>query len=550
MKKKLFNLSRPIFVWMLIFFTAYPTLIFPQASNPILELASRAAGYVPYQEPDFLTFDELKRLYENPSPEGRLKEKLERLWKTPIINNQAYIQGAKPHAPKDPRLGPYLRLASWNIEKSIHMERVIKLFTSEADFRQMVDSGSVPVESEKYKEIERQRQKLLNADIIVLQEMDIGVKRSDYLNAAAELAKALKMNYAYGPEQLEIDPVMLGIDKILLEDGQVDQEAMDYYVVDPARYKGVFGSAVLSRYPIKHVEVFQLEHQAYDWYNGEKKQTTFLEKSRRFGSKTVFKNEITREMKVGGRIYFRVDLEVPELPEGTLTIINIHLEIKCEPKGREYQISEILSYMRGIKHPVIMVGDFNSGSHDMSPTSVSREAGRAVKNPTNWLQAAVTYLSPYGLVINTTRGASNITKNFQDPTSRDIPVIAPNPVKGLFEIIENFRSDNGMAFDFRGDHERSINGDDGTLANSNQRDLKGFKTTFQVKRPVGALIGKYRLDWVFVKSYLQHPKDKNGSYRFAPHYGETLEEMNMSLTEPLSDHHPNVVDLPFEEPKI
>ena len=116
-------------------------------------------------------------------------------------------------------------------------------------------------------------------------------------------------------------------------------------------------------------------------------------------------------------------------------------------------------------------------------------------------------------------------------------------------MIQNYRFSDGGAFDFRGDSERSINGKDGALANSNERGFKGFKTTWRVQRPI-CFIGKYRLDWVFIKSILKDPYDEAGSYRFAPHFGETLEELNTSLKKPISDHHPNVVDIPLKEPDI
>jgi hypothetical protein len=297
------------------------------------------------------------------------------------------------------------------------------------------------------------------------------------------------------------------------------------------------------------VELFQLNYQAYDWYEGEKKKIGFLEKTRRLGTKVVFKNILTREVKIGGRIFMRVDLEVPELPEKTLTLINIHLEIKCEPQERERQLNEILNHLGDIKNPVIMIGDFNSAAEDLSSTSVTRVIKRSAKNPTNWFSLAVTYLSPYSLAVNTTRGVSNVTKNFQDPLAKDISVIAPNKVLPMFEMVRDYRFFDGGAFDFRGNELRSVAGKDGKLANSNQRGFKGFKTTFRVKRPLG-IIGKYRLDWVFIKSELKEPEDENGPYRFAPHFGETLEELNTSLRYPISDHHPNVVDLPFGEPKI
>ena len=197
-----------------------------------------------------------------------------------------------------------------------------------------------------------------------------------------------------------------------------------------------------------------------------------------------------------------------------------------------------------------MVGDFNSAPEDLSPTSTWRVASRAATNPENWATLGTSAILPNAAVLNATRLTGKLTKNLQDPTARSIPILSPNPVKPLFQMIEDFRFDDGGTFDFRGDGNRSVNGNDGTLANSNQRDFKGFKTTFSVKRAIAKVIGKHRLDWVFVKSYLTDPKDRRGSYRFAPHFGETLEEMNTSLSPPISDHHPNVVDIPFDEPAL
>ncbi|MEE8190798.1 MAG: endonuclease/exonuclease/phosphatase family protein [Candidatus Scalindua sediminis] len=503
--------------------------------------------YIEYQEPEFLSFEELKGLYFNPLPEGYLKggyleDKVYRFFRTPIISNRPYYQGVKPHRPVDDRIGPTLRVVSWNIEKSIHIKDAIAVFSSEEELHKRIDSSKIK-DDQQLKAILNQRKKLATADIIVLQEMEIGLKRSGYLNAAGELAKALEMNYVYAPQYLEIDPVQLGLKQIYLEDGQVDEEATNHFSQNEELYKGVFGSAVLSRYPIKSVTVIPLRNQGYDWYSGEKERTTFLEKTRRVGSKAVFLNEITREIKTGGRHFFRVDLDVPDIPGNTLTIINIHLEIKCLPKARDRQIKEILNYVKGIDHPVIMLGDFNAAPVDLSPTSILRTAKRQLKNPKTWLS-----LAPHGFVIKATSGVANITKNLHNPLAPNVPVIAPNPVKKMFDRIEDFRFDDGKAFDFRGDAEHSVNGKIGKLANANQKDIKAFKTTYSVVRPLLKFIGKYRLDWIFVKSNLKDPLDRDGSYRFAPHYGETLTELNNNLYEKISDHDPNVVDIPFLEP--
>lgn len=509
-----------------------------------------AHRFIRYQEPEFLTFHELQKLYKNPHPSGLLGWKLAKLRTTPIISNEAYFEGMRPSQRIDPQLGSYLTLASWNIQESLNIKDAIAVFTSPDQFRSLIDPDAAAEGSSEYKEILRQRERLAHADIIVLQEMDVGVKRSGYINAAGELAKALKMNYAFGDEQLELDPLALGLEKIYQADGKtVDQVQTNEAMADPLRYKGAFGSAVLSRYPIQKVQLFQLKYEAYDWYAGEKEEFGLTEETRKAGSEAIFKTPIKTQIKTGSRIYFRVDLDVPELPEGTLTIINIHLEIKCTPKQRELELAEILSYMKGIRHPVIMVGDYNAAPQDLSATSIKRVVTRTIKNPTTWLSVAVTYLLPQALIINGTRLVGNFTKNLQDPLAPDISVIFPNPLHELFAMIQNYRFSDGGVFDFRGDSDRAIHGEDGALANSNERGFKGFKTTWSARRPM-SFIGKYRLDWLFVKSLLKNPYDKSGPYSLAPHFGETLEELNTSLKVPVSDHHPNVVDIPFQEPRM
>src|SRR3989338_4470921 len=144
-------------------------------------------------------------------------------------------------------------------------------------------------------------------------------------------------------------------------------------------------------------------------------------------------------MKLGGRIFFRVDLDIPGVPQNTLTIINIHLEIKCQPEGRDLQMAEILAAMRGIRHPVILAGDFNSAPQDLSPTSARRVAWRQATRPEFWLSRVIEYGTPHAVAVNTSRFLINITKNYQNHTAPDIPLLAPNRSKGLFRAIEQFR---------------------------------------------------------------------------------------------------------------
>ncbi len=235
------------------------TLLLPLSA--FAEISSKK-NYVRIQQPEFLTFEELKTLVDNPTPKGLLGAKLEKFWKTPIISNEAYYQGVRPREVTQAELGRILNVASWNIEKSFHIPRVIKFLTSDDSFKSMIDYEKVNQGSSLYKKLIQQRNRLIQSDILILEEMDIGIQRSGYLNAAAELAKALNMNFAYGAQQLEIDPVLLGLENPA--NAEEKPGASKTFEVDPVRYKGVFGSAVLSRYPIKNVEVFQLKSQGYN----------------------------------------------------------------------------------------------------------------------------------------------------------------------------------------------------------------------------------------------------------------------------------------------
>lgn len=503
----------------------------------------------PQQTPDFLTHAELVALSKDPAPKGATAQKLERFWRTPVVSNDAYLSGRRPHVQSTSALGPALRVATWNIEKSLNITQVVAALTSPSAYSAMINEKRAPAGSRLREEMLRQRQRLASADIVFLQEMDIGVNRSGYVDAARTLAQALGMNYAYAAQALEVDPVLLG------QEPRPDSPAgkPKYYHTDPARYKGVFGSAILSRYPIVKVETFQLKTQPYDWFKDEQKRADIAEHGRRVGSALVFDNDITRELKVGGRSFFRVDVAVPGAPGGRVSLINNHLEIKTLPKHREAQMVEILGYIKNIPHPVIMAGDHNSAPNDVSPTSVERVIWRQIDTPASFVSTAS---NVSGLVWGTViplyreRGVVNAMKNFQSPLAPNVPILFPNRVVGLFNRVKEFRFDDGSAFDYRGDKERSINGRKGLLANSNDRRLKGQVTSFSVRRPIGPL-GRYRLDWFFVKSsLLQDPRDKKGPYQFAPHYGETLAEFNEHLRKPFSDHRPLVVDLPLNEPAL
>jgi len=56
-----------------------------------------------------------------------------------------------------------------------------------------------------------------------------------------------------------------------------------------------------------------------------------------------------------------------------MTIVATHLEARTRPSNRLKQLKELLSQIKEIEHPVILAGDMNTSTEDMTPTSFQRE---------------------------------------------------------------------------------------------------------------------------------------------------------------------------------
>ena len=537
------SLSGSILIFTSCSHSRLPLTTFAQAPDTTIS----ATKVLPDSSPALLTKKELEvllRRKDDDTPESR---KMKLLFNTPFVDNSAYRKKGLPSRSLDPVLGESLRVSSWNIEKSIHADKVSKILKSEKAFKANL-KPEVLKNKKRYAEALRQRNKLASSDILLLQEMDLGHCRSGYAFVAKDMARQLGMNFVYAPQQLEIDPSYLGVKDIKFSNPPIPGHTCDSNPENASHYKGVFGVAVLSRYPIKSVQIFPLVTQPHDWYAGEIGAPDLLEKSRRFGAKALFHSKTGREVKAGGRGFTRVDLHVPGVPHDTITVINIHLEIKTQPKYRTEQMREILSYIGDIKNPVIMAGDHNSSAVDVSSTSFARAAKRNVTSPSRLTSIGLFLANTTG--ISQTRSLFNGLKNFQDPLAWGIPVLFPNKTKQMFELIEDFRFEDGGAFDFRGNKIRSKSGSFRTLSNANHRNsLKGFVQTFTTPQNIGPF-GCERLDWMFVKSHLKDSNNNKGSYKLAPHFGETFSLLNRTALSPYSDHQPISTIIPFNEPDV
>jgi endonuclease/exonuclease/phosphatase family metal-dependent hydrolase len=519
----------------------------------LLLLASFAYLLIPalttaqQQAPELFTYDELVQLYEQETPPAALQDKLHRLLTTPFVSNASSPSGVRPLLPHTARLGQFLRIVQWNIERGLEYDAVRSAFTDPAGFAKYIDSTAYPRGSEKRRLILQQVALMKQADVIVLNEVDWGMKRTDYRNVAAELASTLGMNYAFGVEFVEVDPIALGLEKF--EELKPEERAKfaSEISIDPTRLRGLHGTAILSRFTLENVRLEPFDHQPHDWYEDELKSVRPLEAGKRKAGELVFQEKVLREVRRGGRMMLTAQIRDARLPGGQMTIVATHLESKTKPEGRRKQLEELLARIEDVNAPVVVAGDMNTSTQDTTPTSIERELKKRLGSKSFWIKQALGILT--GIKLPTLLlGGLNAYRRQADPTVKSIFLVAPNPEAEFFDRLKDFRSAGGGAFDFRGERERSVGGKDDTLANSNQRGDKGFITTYEVERTV-AFVGKFKLDWILVRPpTVTEPYEKEGPHRFSPHFGRTMKSLNNALQDRISDHSPIMVDLPLAEP--
>ena len=517
-------------------------------------VALQAQNYVRSSEPRLFTFDELVQLGSGQKLSIEVADKLRVITTTPFINNEAWLAGARPRPLEVAGLGPSLRVAFWNIERGLKIDDIL-LFVRDKDAfmaklkeeRDKAKANGKSVRDVELQKIPQEIEILKAADIWILNEADWGVKRTGYREVVRELGTALNMNWAYGVEFLEIDPKQLGTDDFKdAEDKASQEQLVEEFKVDKDRLRALHGNAVLSRYPIRSARAVPFT-VGYDWLKETKLRP--LEKGKRQASKLVGE-DLMREVRRGQRMTLYVDLDVPEAEGQRVTIAATHLENRTRPKNRRKQLEQLLTEVHDVPNPVIIAGDMNTTGSDSTPTSVENMLYKRYGDVDFWATKGI-QLTGVGLIYTGAKTARNLA-GFEyrvDPTSANIPGASPNLERGFFSTLEKFRSAEGKAIDFRGVEERTNSGTAGTLANSNQRQSMGFTPTYVTELIWGKVgVARFKLDWIFVKDNVKEPRDPKGSYVLAPHFPRVLADLNNCLPEPISDHSPITVDLPFREP--
>lgn len=488
--------------------------------------------------PPLLTYNDLVALYENDVPSEELHHRLTRLLTTPFVNNSARTRAGSSPAPSRNSL----RIAMWNIERGLEFDAVkAALANDQRFFRRLAPEIRSP--KLDLPTVLDHSSKLSRADVVVLNEVDWGLKRTNYRNVARELALAMGMNYAYAVEFVEVDPLTLGTETLEDETSSDKVEIVKHIAVDKSRTLGLHGTAILSRFPLRNVRVMRFENQGHDWYADEKKGVSKLEKTKQKGAGLVFSEKIMREVRRGNRMMLLADIEDAQIPGGTLTIVATHLEAKSKPEDRRKQLEEILNHIKVIDHPVVIAGDMNTSGTDSAPTSFDREVKKRFGSSSFWVKKGIKYATGVGLLYDVSLGLVKAQRTKHDPTVKSIRFVSENPEEKFFTTLKDFRFNDGGAFDFRGSKQFSVGGSEETLSNSNERASKGFVSTLELK---GKVTIEMKLDWIFVKpAQLNDPDDMNQPYVMAPQFGRTLKTLNYSLKNRISDHNPLIVDLRF-----
>ena len=453
----------------------------------------------------YLSYPDIVRLASNSGISKGLYKRLNKQFTTPyIVNRKRNRDKSLPLFSK-----PYIRITHWNIERGFHINAIKQIFNNRHGYYYSYKNNIKDTQEENLK---KELRAFINSDIISLNEVDIGMPRTNYKNTVAELAKAINYNYAFATEFIELSPLVYKSN------------------LDPKHYLGLHGNAILSKYPIKHARIIRLPG-CYNWYETELRRKSPLESARRISAKAVFKEYISNEVRRGGRCALIADIELPN--KEIITIVSTHLEDRCYPAGRFKQTEYLLDNLKYIRNPLVLAGDFNTTTTDSAPTSLKKEFVKRLKDP-NFVARQVVLAAIPGAPIASGLVATGLSKFFQfkDPAALSIPVLFPNQERKIFKYLKEFQFTDGEIFDTEGDSSRSSNGKKGLLANSNERQLKGFESTFKLEEP--RLIAYLKLDWFFVKP-------KRG--RFFPFNGQTLQLINHSYPGRISDHEPITVDI-------
>ena len=199
------------------------------------------------------------------------------------------VQESFAPEPADQNSRDSISAAAWNIERGSFLDSIIDKL--------------------------RSHEGLKEKDLYLLTELDYGMARSDNRFVAREIAKELKLNYAFAP-------VYIALQKGSGVEAEVEGENKN----------SIHGLAVFSKYPLKNVHAVSLP-------NGKDKM-------------------IGKEKRLG---YLRALIADVEHPAGTFRAVTMHLDVHCSRSHRHLQVELVLRHLETLPRlPTLIGGDFNT----------------------------------------------------------------------------------------------------------------------------------------------------------------------------------------------
>ena len=171
-----------------------------------------------------------------------------------------------------------------------------------------------------------------NADIFVLQEVDVNARRTHHLNIAQEIARKLRLNYIFGREFVELT--------------QGSKTSPAYH-----------GQATLSPWRISKPRIIHFDRQSDFW------------KPRWYKPKLQ-----TFQERLGGRIALVAEISIQGV---SIICHNLHLESRSNDELRLAQLNEVLQDTGGCDstQPIVVAGDLNLNASKPAIADVLARAG-------------------------------------------------------------------------------------------------------------------------------------------------------------------------------
>jgi endonuclease/exonuclease/phosphatase family metal-dependent hydrolase len=197
---------------------------------------------------------------------------------------------------------PAIRVVNWNIDRGLKLPEIIDFLQSQ------------------------------NADLLILQEVDLNARRTHRVNVAEEIARRLGMDYVWGREFEELT--------------QGSRTSPAYH-----------GQTTLSKWRLTNPRVIRFRRQSNFW-----RPRWFLPNREPF------------QERIGGRIALVTEIENAGR---RLTVYNLHLESRGNNDLRLAQLEEVLqdAAKYASQSPVLLAGDLNFDALGTSRVGATQDFG-------------------------------------------------------------------------------------------------------------------------------------------------------------------------------